>query len=103
MQPPPTRIEQTLTLGLLGVLIAGCFLVLRPFLTALLWAVVLCATTWPLYVRIKYWCGDRATIASGAMTLLISVVVLAPFVIVGVTLAENFDRMAEFTKRFADQ
>jgi len=101
--PPPTRIEQTLTLGLLGVLIAGCFLVLRPFLTAVLWAVVLCATTWPLYVRIKHWLGDRATIASGAMTLLISVVVLAPFVIVGVTLAENFDRIAEFSKRFAEQ
>src|SRR5204863_272369 len=38
-----------------------------------------------------------------AMTLLIALVVVAPFVIVGVTLAENFDRMAEFTKRFAEQ
>lgn len=103
MHTPPNRIEQTLTLVLVGMLIAGCFLVLRPFLTAVLWAVVLCATTWPLFVRINQWLGNRAAAAAGAMTLLIAVVVLAPFVIVGLTLAENFDRMADFTKRFAEQ
>jgi predicted PurR-regulated permease PerM len=37
------------------------------------------------------------------MTLLIAGVVLIPFVIVGVTLADNFDRMAEFAKRVIDQ
>src|SRR5262249_58776049 len=75
----------------------------RPVLTAILWAIVLCATTWPLFVRVNHWLGQRPAPASAAMTLLIALVVLTPFVIVGVTLAENFDRMAEFTKRFAEQ
>ncbi len=100
---PPNRIEQTLTLAVLAVLIAACFLVLRPFLTAVIWAVVLAATTWPLYVRVKAWLGGRAGAAAAAMTLLIAVVVVMPFVIVGVTLADNFDRMAEFAKRFIDE
>jgi predicted PurR-regulated permease PerM len=103
MPTPPNRIEQTLTLALLAMLIAGCFLVLRPFLTAVLWAVVLAITTWPLYARIERWTGGRATIAAGVMTLLIAGVVLIPFIVVGVTLADNFDRMWEFSKRVVDQ
>lgn len=103
MPTPPTRIEQTLTLALLAVLIGGCFLVLRPFLTAVLWALVLAATTWPLHARIQDWLGGRAWAAAAVMTLLIAAVVLMPFVIVGMTLADNFDRMAEFAKRFVDE
>jgi predicted PurR-regulated permease PerM len=103
MPTPPTRIEQTLTLAVLAVLIAGCFLVLRPFLTAVLWAVVLAATTWPLHARIQAWLGGRPGVAAGTMTLLVAAVVIMPFVIVGVTLADNFDRMAEFAKRVVDQ
>ena len=39
MSPNPTsRIDQSLTLAVLTLLIVGCFLVLRPFMTALLWA-----------------------------------------------------------------
>jgi predicted PurR-regulated permease PerM len=103
MPAPPTRIEQTLTLAVLAVLIAGCFLVLRPFLTAVLWAVVLAATTWPLHARLQSWLGGRSGVAAGVMTLLIAGVVIMPFVIVGVTLADNFDRMAEFAKRVIDE
>jgi len=103
MPTPPNRIEQTLTLAMLVVLIGGCFLVLQPFLTAVLWALVLAVTTWPVYARIQDWLGGRAGAAAGVMTLLIAAVVLTPFVIVGVTLADNFDRMAEFAKRLIDE
>ena len=103
MPPPPNRIEQTLTLAMLAVLITGCFLVLRPFLTAVLWAVVLAATTWPLHARLVGWLGGRSAVAAAVMTLLIAAVVLMPFVIVGVSLAENADRMAEFARRVVDE
>ena len=43
------RIDSTLTLVVLAVLIAGCFLVLQPFLTAIVWAAILCVTMWPLF------------------------------------------------------
>jgi len=103
MSTPPTRIEQTLTLVVLAVLIAGCFLVLKPFLTAVVWAVVLAAATWPLYAKLKAWFGGRANLAAAAMTLLIALVVLTPFVIVGITLADNSERMTEFAKGIVEE
>ncbi len=43
------RIEQIVVIVLLLILAVGCLTVLRPFLSALLWALVLSFATWPLH------------------------------------------------------
>jgi predicted PurR-regulated permease PerM len=91
----PTRIDRIITLVVLAFLVVGVYLVLAPFLTAIAWAAILAVTTWPLF----HWMVSRAgrpTVGAGVMTLLILLVVVAPFVIVGATLAENFDRLSDF-------
>ncbi len=93
MENPPSRIDQTLTLAVLAVLIVGCFFVLRPFLTALAWAAILCTTTWPLYLRLKDALRGRAGLAAGGMVIVLSLLMLAPFVIAGATIAGNADQM----------
>jgi predicted PurR-regulated permease PerM len=89
------RIDRTLTLVVLAILVIGCFLVLQPFLTAIVWAMILCATTWPLFRFLNKLLSGRSGLASFAMVALISVTLLAPFVIVGFTIAENADRLGE--------
>ncbi len=93
MPIPPARIDQLLMLALLVMLIVGCVVVLQPFLTALAWAVILCTTTWPLHQRVKKLAGGRAWVSALAMVVLLSLLMLAPFVIVGATIADNTDRM----------
>ena len=44
----PSRIDQALSFAVLSAVIVGCFFVLKPFITALVWAAILCSTTWPL-------------------------------------------------------
>lgn len=99
MQTPINRIEQTLTLTVLAILIIGCFLVLRPFLTAVLWSMVLAVATWPVFLKVKGFCRGRAGIAGLIMTLLIAAVVLTPFVIVGITLADNADALTSLPRK----
>ncbi len=89
------RIDSTLTFVVLAILIVGCFIVLQPFMTAIVWAAILCATMWPLFLRVCHWFGGRVNLAALAMVLLITLTVLTPFVIVGVTIAENADRVTE--------
>jgi predicted PurR-regulated permease PerM len=43
------RIEQIVVIALLVLLAVGCIAVLRPFLSALLWALILSYSSWPLY------------------------------------------------------
>ena len=90
------RIDSVLTLVVLAILIVGCFLVLQPFLTAIAWAVILCATLWPFFLHLTRWLGGRAGPAALILVLLITITMLTPFVIVGTTIAENADRVSDF-------
>jgi predicted PurR-regulated permease PerM len=83
------RIEQHLGWIVLSILLAGCLLVLWPFLSAFLWAVVLCFSSWPIYRRFLELVGGRRTLAAMLMTLAMILVVLVPVVIIGTTLADN--------------
>jgi predicted PurR-regulated permease PerM len=93
------RIEQWLVLVVLSIIVIGCYLVLQPFLSALLWALILCCTTWPAFTRLRRVLRERATPAALVMTLVIALVLLAPFVVVGVTLAENANQLLELGKK----
>ncbi len=82
------RVEQILALAALALLAFGCFFVLRPFLSAILWAVILCFSTWPAYTWLLRNIGS-ATIAAVAMTLLVAAIFVLPFVLVGPRLAQD--------------
>lgn len=89
MNQNPNRIERTLSGVVLVLLVLGCLLVLRPFASALMWAVVLSFSAWPVYRRVLAAVGERRTVAALLMTLAAALILLAPFVVVGFTLADN--------------
>ncbi len=72
-------VEQILGIGALVLLGIGCLAVLWPFLSALLWAAVLCFSTWPAYTWFERTLGGRRTLAALLMTLLVALVLVAPF------------------------
>ena len=102
-QPPSTpKIEQWITLTVLALLVIGCYLVLQPFLSAVLWAIVLCCATWPAFIGLKRLTNGRTILAASLMTLAIALVLLAPFAVVGLTLAESADELLSLMKRLLE-
>jgi predicted PurR-regulated permease PerM len=81
-------VEQILALTALALLAFGVFVVLRPFLSAILWAVILCFSTWPAYTWLLRNIGS-ATVAAIAMTLVVASIFVLPFVLVGPRLAQD--------------
>ena len=63
------RFEYLALLAVVFILVAGCYLVLRPFLTATLLAAVLCVSTWPVYVWMLRKMHGRENLAAFSMTL----------------------------------
>jgi predicted PurR-regulated permease PerM len=88
------RIEAAVPLAVFVLLVIGCFVVLKPFLTAILWAVLLCFSTWGLYGRLKRLLGHRKSLAALTMTLALAAIAVVPFVIVGASLADNMKAVA---------
>lgn len=73
---------------LVTLLALGCFLILRPFIAAILFAAIVCVTTWPLHLWLLARLGDRPALASSLMTLLLMLVVLVPMIFLAASLAD---------------
>ena len=93
-----SKLEQILGWAVVLALAVGCLVVLRPFVSALLWAVVLSFSSWPLYQRLLRWVGNRRTLAASLMTLGMILILLLPFLIMGMTLADNVKVLTAATR-----
>ena len=72
---------QRLVIGLaLGSLLFLSYLVLRPFLAPLAWAVILAYITWPLYGWLKRLMRGRATLSALTMTLFLTAAFVLPLI-----------------------
>jgi predicted PurR-regulated permease PerM len=71
----------------------GCLLILRPFISAALWAAILCFTTWPLFSKLKHALGERRTLAALISTLLLSAIIVAPVAILVAKLSNNLSEI----------
>ncbi|HWA46033.1 MAG TPA: AI-2E family transporter [Hypericibacter adhaerens] len=99
----PSRTEYAVGLTLLAVLVVGCLLVMRPFLTSLLWAVILSYSTWPLYQRLLRRLGGNEFWAALSMTLLVAMVLVVPLAFLGATLAQHVASVAEVVRELLAQ
>jgi len=86
-----------LFIALLGVL---TFWVLSPFLTALLWAVVVCIAIWPIVLRLQAFLGGRRWAAVVIMTAAILLAVFVPVTLALVTIVHNAQNITTEIKSF---
>jgi predicted PurR-regulated permease PerM len=82
--------------------VLGCFVVLRPFVSSLLWAGILCYSTWPFFSRLEHIVRHRRTLAAAIMTMIVSIVLLIPFAIAGLTLTDNLSEMTALVTRMRE-
>jgi predicted PurR-regulated permease PerM len=97
---PLKRIESIAGITVISMIVIGCFIILRPFISAILWAGILCYSTWPLFIRLANLLGGRRRIAALLMALLVTSILVVPFVVVGMKMAENVSQGLDFIKAF---
>ena len=82
----------------IGGLIAASFWIVRPFLPAATWAVMIVVATWPVMRWIDQKLGNRRGIAVTIMTLVMLAIILVPVAIAVATLIDRADEIAGWTK-----
>lgn len=90
-----------LWIGGTAIVVLGflCLLVLRPFISAALWAVILCFTTWPLFLRLEVLLGGRRTLAALIATLLLAAIIIVPVAILGASLTDNVSSLIKAAQK----
>lgn len=94
------RIEPLLGGGALLLLLLGCFFVLKPFMTALMWAIILAYSLHPLQRTFTRWFRGSRTLAACFVTLTLTVVLAGPIVLVGLSLAQDGKDLAVATRKW---
>jgi len=95
-------LELTAGLSLIGLLAVGCVLVLKPFLSSLVWAAILCHVFWPAYSRLETALAGRRTIAALLITLGISLILIAPLVLIGLSLGDSLSELKNSVERLLE-
>jgi predicted PurR-regulated permease PerM len=88
----------TLAVLALGALIAATFWVLRPFLAAALWAIMIVVATWPVFVFFRRRLWNRRWLASGLMAIILLLVFVLPCSVVIGQLVRNAPEIASAAK-----
>ena len=98
LPPTPPRVERSAMQGRFDLIfrvagaalvVIGIYLVLQPFLTALLVAGVLAIATWPAYERLRSNLRGHSTISASVMLLLILVTVIVPIALLAEATADH--------------
>jgi len=76
-------------IALAALIVVGTVWVLAPFLAALLFAAIVCLSTWPLFVRLEALLKGRSSLAALLATLLLALTVLLPMSYLAATIADG--------------
>ncbi|MBK6636486.1 MAG: AI-2E family transporter [Rhodocyclaceae bacterium] len=75
------------------LLVIGVFWVLAPFVAALLFAAILCLSTWPLFAWLETRLKGRTTLAALLSTLILALAVLVPMTYLAATIADGVGQL----------
>ena len=85
------------------IVVAACLFILRPFISAALWAAILCFCTWPLFTRLTAELRGRRTLAALLATLLLAAIFVVPVVILASRISANTVEIVEASRKLIHQ
>jgi len=91
----------TLAVLFIAVLIAATFWIVRPFLTATIWATMIVVTTWPLMLSIQKRLWGKRGLAVTVMTVTLLLLFIIPFSFAIISIIERADEIVNWTQSLA--
>lgn len=97
-----SRIDRAIFWIGLAMVAAGCFATLWPFATSLIWGMIITFSTWPLFAPMERMLAGRKAAAALLMTLLATAVLIAPLVLMVMTLSDSVTSFAELIRHWLE-
>jgi predicted PurR-regulated permease PerM len=98
-----SRFEQYARIAAITLLVVGCFLVLQPFLGAILFAGILCFSTWPIFVALRERLGGRAWLAAAVVVMVLVIALVVPVAVAAQSIIVHSSAMVELLRGFLDR
>lgn len=82
----------------ISILIAVSFWILRPFLTSIVWAMIIVVATWPLLLKLQALLWGKRRFAVAVMTAVLLLAIVVPLILAIITIAGKADEIASRIK-----
>jgi predicted PurR-regulated permease PerM len=103
MSEQTKQIEKVVVLSIIALLIIGSIVLVLPFLSAILWAMVFAVTIWPYFVKLEKFLGGRTSLAAAVPTLLLALIFFAPLVYVSYKLVGQASIAIDYAKELMEK
>lgn len=98
-----SRFEQYARVAAAAFLVIGCFLVLQPFIGAILFAGILCFSTWPVFVRLRERVGGRSWLAAVIIVAAFLFAMVLPVALAAQSIFVHSGQVVELFRGFLDR
>lgn len=98
-----SRFEQYARLAAVALLAIACFLILQPFLGAIIFAGVLCFSTWPLFLTLRERLGGRSWLAAIIIVTVLIVAIALPVALAAQSIVVHSSDVIEALRGFLDR
>jgi predicted PurR-regulated permease PerM len=71
-------VEAAIRIGLIAILVSWCFSIVRPFITVMVWGIIIAIGVYPVYAWLKKLVGQREKMAATVFALIALAVIIAP-------------------------
>jgi predicted PurR-regulated permease PerM len=91
-------LEVSIHIGLLILLAAACFVILRPFIPLIVWGIIVAIAVYPGYRKLKDVLRGRGGLAAVLCTIVLLAILFVPVALLTETLIEGIQSMAAHLK-----
>lgn len=91
-------LEASTHVGLVILLAAACFLILRPFLPLITWGIIIAISIYPAYEKLQSALRGRGVLSSVLITIFLLALLICPVVLLAGTLFGGMQTLAEQLK-----
>jgi predicted PurR-regulated permease PerM len=93
-----TLIDIYIRFGLIALLAVSCFEIFKPFMSLILWSMILAITMYPLQTRLKGKIFDGDGRTATLIVFVVICVILVPSCLIGVALIDSVERAMDIAK-----
>lgn len=91
-------LETTIRLGVVAVLAIYCYQIVRPFIHAVLWGIIIAIAVFPIYRRLRSSFGGRPKLAATVMTIALALIMVLPVVLLISLIADNLQVLGQHVR-----
>ncbi len=86
--------EAVIRIGLVVLLALWCFNIVRPFVTPIVWGMIIAVAVYPAYSRVRALLREREGLAAGLVTVAMLLILVWPVIILADVLVDNVQGVA---------